>query len=466
MKTMIDTYFNDKEDILVSLLSRLVAIPSVKGESTPDAPFGPGPAKALQEAISIARSLGLSSSDLEGYVGTVDLNEQETSLHILAHLDVVEPGEGWSVTEPFVPLYKDGLLYGRGASDNKGPVVACLLAMKAIRDLKLPLSKNARLILGTDEESGFGDIDWYYQNHPYAPFTFAPDAEFPLTNIEKGHFKPTLFCRGESQPSDLPRVTALSGSEQINVVPSKARARVEGLDESAARSVSQTLEPVLGVTFHFSRMENSLQIQAAGKGTHASTPEQGNNALTALLTLLAQLPLAECFSTKALRSLHQLYPHGDHSGTAIGIAQEDTLSGPLTQALTMADLDDHGVTARVDCRVPLCATQENCAQVLVKAAEKVGFLLEGTQGPAHHTPADSPFVQTLLRCYEAHTGKPGHCLSTGGGTYVHHIPGGVAFGATMPGFDCGLHGPDERVSVPDLLTACKIFTQAIAELCR
>ena len=96
---------------------------------------------------------------------------------------------------------------------------------------------------------------------------------------------------------------------------------------------------------------------------------------------------------------------------------------------------------------------------------KAGWTVKGEIDPPHHVPADSPFIQTLAKCYEMYSGRKSQCLCIGGGTYVHHIPGGVAFGASMPGFVSNLHGPDERVNVADLLTAAKIFTQVIIELC-
>ena len=83
----------------------------------------------------------------------------------------------------------------------------------------------------------------------------------------------------------------------------------------------------------------------------------------------------------------------------------------------------------------------------------------------HHTPAEGPFIQTLLRSYETYSGRKGECLAMGGGTYVHHIPGGVAFGCDFPGFNGNMHGANEFMCLDDMLTACKIFTQAIAELC-
>lgn len=464
----INAYFDQEalETELVDLLSRLIRIDSTKGPAfLPGMPFGEGPAKALKEALHIAEELGLPGQNLEGYVGVVDLNEGETVLHILTHLDVVAAGTGWQITEPFVPLYQDGLIYGRGASDNKGPVVASLLAMKAVRDLGIPLGKNVRLILGTDEESGFGDIEWYYQNHPYAMYSFAPDASFPLTNTEKGHFKPTIRASWEPEEA-LPRVVSMSGSDQINVIPPKATAGIRGMEAELAAPIARKVEIALGVSFSLEQEADLLRIRCDGTGAHASTPELGNNALTALLTLLAKLPLADCASTRALHQLSLSFPHGSDTGEALGIAQADEISGALTLALTMIELDATGFSARADSRTPLCANEENCYKPAAAHLAAKGLLLSPTRiRPPHHTPADSPFVQTLLRCYEQYTDDVGVCLSTGGGTYVHGIPGGVAFGATMPGFDSQLHGADERMSVADLLTAAKIFAQAIVDLC-
>ena len=155
----IEAYWSDpdRERELVAAISRLVAVKSVKGEAEPGKPFGAGPAAALDEALKLCAELGFTTTDYDHYVGLADLNDKETRLHILGHLDVVGEGSGWS-TDPYTCVEKDGMLYGRGVSDDKGPVVCALLAMKAVRDLGLPLTANARMILGTDEESGSSDI--------------------------------------------------------------------------------------------------------------------------------------------------------------------------------------------------------------------------------------------------------------------------------------------------------------------
>ena len=184
-----------------------------------------------------------------------------------------------------------------------------------------------------------------------------------------------------------------------------------------------------------------------------------------VIALLCALPLAEGPCKEALNQLNTLLPHGDYHGRALGIAQSEPIAGDLTVAFTLLEVTETGLTGRFDSRVPLCATKENCENVARAAFEQSGFTFEGEQEEAHHTPADSPFVQTLLKRYEEYTGQKGECLSTGGGTYVHEIPGGVAFGCTMPGFDTHLHGADERVKIADLMLSAKLFAHIILDMC-
>ena len=465
-KDQIENYFAQREEELVGTISRLVKIPSIREEAKPGKPFGEGPARALEEALAICREWGFSTENIDGYVGVADLNEAETALHILGHLDVVGPGTGWTVTEPFEPKMVDGMLYGRGTSDDKGPVIAALLAMRAVRDLKIPLKHNARIIMGVDEESGSSDIAYYYTKHPYAPYSFSPDADFPLINIEKGHYRPNF---GGSWPASeaLPRVQSIRGGVRANVVPPEARANLLGLARAQIEPVCTRLAAETGTEFLLREAGAGVEIICKGTGAHAAMPQEGNNALTALLALLANLPLASCGSSDAIRALHTLFPHGDTAGQGLGVAQSDPISGELTVNLALAELDETGFTAKIDSRFPLCANEENCAQVVQAAFARYGISItgDGQMTPPHHTPADSTLVKTLLGCYEAYTGEKGYCIAIGGGTYVHDIPGGVAFGCTMPGFEPNLHGADEHAKIADLLMSCKIFAQAIVELC-
>jgi succinyl-diaminopimelate desuccinylase len=151
---------------------------------------------------------------------------------------------------------------------------------------------------------------------------------------------------------------------------------------------------------------------------------------------------------------------------AAGIALEDEISHKLTLAFTLLNMDEKGISGRFDSRVPICATAENCKNVVDKKLEDFGFEVKGEMVPHHYTPEDRPFIKVLLNSYEMYTGLKGECQSIGGGTYVHDVEGGVAFGATMPGFESNLHGANERLNIKDALTACKIFAQVIYDMCR
>ena len=465
-KQQIDSYFDDphRRQELVNHISRLVRVRSVREDAQPGMPFGPGPAAALAEALELAQEMGFAVQNYENYVGAVDLNDKDTALHILCHLDVVGEGTGWTVTEPYEPKEVDGMLYGRGTGDDKGPACAALMAMQAVKELGVPLKHNVRLILGTDEESGSEDLAYYYGKEPYAPYTFSPDADFPLINIEKGSYKP-VFTKSWEKESATPRVKELHGGFRINVLPPEAECVVAGLSAEAARPYCDAAEGRTGASYELREEGDDLRIICRGKGAHASLPEEGNNAITALLDLLAALPLAKVASTAALHGLNALFPHGDYAGKALGVAQADELSGPLTLAFSLLEVTETGLQGQFDSRVPICANEENCKAAAKASFAKFGFAAQGEMQAPHHTPADSPLVKTLLRCYEQFTGDPGKCLAIGGGTYVHDIPGGVAFGCTMPGFSGNMHGPDEHASIADHLTAAKIFTQAIIDLC-
>ena len=203
----ISEWMQGRENELVEALAPLIAAESTRSDAKPGKPFGEGPALALERAMELAKCWGFRTENHEGYVGTADLNDRDDGLHILAHLDVVAAGDGWN-TNPYC-LVRDGdLIYGRGTDDDKGPLVAALLAMRCVRELGLPLTKNAKLIMGTDEESGSEDIAHSYANHPFALYALSPDADFPVTNIEKAHYSPRFSASWEKTVSPGVRVLA------------------------------------------------------------------------------------------------------------------------------------------------------------------------------------------------------------------------------------------------------------------
>ncbi len=92
--------------------------------------------------------------------------EKSQRLWILTHLDVVPPGEGWTVTEPFKPLVRDGKVYGRGSEDNGQSLVASLYAVKAMMNLGIRPKRTIILAFVSDEETGskYG-VEWLMKEH-------------------------------------------------------------------------------------------------------------------------------------------------------------------------------------------------------------------------------------------------------------------------------------------------------------
>ena len=465
-------YIDSQKERFVADLARLVNIRSVREDARDGAPFGDGPKKALDEAIAICAEHGFNMTNYDYYAGETDLGE-DPALMILAHLDVVDEGEGWT-KPPYEMTIEDGNLYGRGTMDDKGPALAALYAMEAVRECGIELKKGVRLVLGCAEETGSEDMEYYFSKRPYLPYCFSPDAAYPLIHLEKGRFSP-YFSKTWEATTAIPRVMKINGGTTANIVPCKASAVIVGMTAAQVEGICEEYKEKTGANFVLNEEFNceggvcckKLVITAEGVAAHASEPYKGINAQTALLELLCALPLADSESARAIHALNKLFPHGDTKGETVGIAMEDEISGALTFNFSVLDLNEDGLTACFDTRVPVCATKENVHDVVEQALSAHGFALRADAHmiPAHHVPKDAPIVKTLLSVYEQYTGEKGEALAIGGGTYVHHIEGGVAFGCEMPGVDYRLHGPDEFVDLDTLILSAKMFAEAIVRLC-
>jgi len=460
----LDAYFEEHQQEFLDAIIRLCKIQSDRTDALPGMPYGEGPAAALAEALKLSEELGFVTRNYDNYVGTADLNDKPSCLDILAHLDVVPAGDGWTVTAPFEPKIVGDRIYGRGTIDDKGPAVAALYAMKAVKDLGVPLAGNCRMILGCDEEYGSSDIEHYYAVEKEAPMTFSPDADFPLINTEKGSLQNSFKASFESSET-LPRVLSVECGVKVNVVPGSAVAVLEGISDEETREYSDAVSERTGVSFTIVHENNKTVVTANGVSGHAAMPETANNSLTALMELLASMPFAPCAGFDKICAVHKMFPHGDYHGKAAGVAMED-FSGKLTISFNMFRYDLTSLTGVFDCRASVCATDETLRDVLLSGFAASGIEMDPSpMNPAHHVPADSPFIKALLKCYEQYTGLKGECLAIGGGTYVHHLENGVAFGCARAEVDNHMHGVDEFAEISQLILSAKIFAQAIIDLC-
>ena len=226
-KEKLDAYIDAHKEDMLEDLKTLVRIDSQKGEAQPGKPFGEGPAKVLDTAEAMLKKYGFQTTNYDHYVVTADYSDQEKKLDILAHLDVVPVTKNWKETEPFEPVIKDGKIYGRGTADDKGPAIAALYAMRAVKECGVPLKHSLRLILGSDEECGSEDLEYYYAKEKEAPMTFTPDADFPVINLEKGRLQKDFTQKLDAGKGVS--VLRVQAGTKVNVVPDTAEALVKGL---------------------------------------------------------------------------------------------------------------------------------------------------------------------------------------------------------------------------------------------
>ena len=140
-------------DSEVEALQRIVALKSVgEPEVTAEGeiyPFGEGVQKCFEETLKLGEELGFKTYNADNFGGHIEFGEGDEVLGILGHLDVVPEGTGWSF-DPYSAAVSDGYIYGRGTQDDKGPVIAALYAMKALKDAGFEPERKVRLILGLE----------------------------------------------------------------------------------------------------------------------------------------------------------------------------------------------------------------------------------------------------------------------------------------------------------------------------
>ncbi len=459
----IDRLIEGWYDEIIEKLRGWVAIDSKAGVNEGEGkPFGSEVRRMLDLALSDAAEMGFETAQFDGYAGHVVMGEGEQTMGILAHLDVVPAGDGWT-HDPFGGEIENGRFYARGAIDDKGPALAALYAMRAVRDAGVELKDGVRLILGCDEETGMKDMRHYAECVKVPDYGFSPDAEFPVINIEKGGLGIllTAVCDADDE-AEIP-VYSLYAGERPNVVPGTAWAEVGtekvSIDELKARLNDARIEVTdLG--------NGRARVLATGVSAHASTPHLGVNAAGILLIGLknAQAGGGSKAVIAALADKIGLEGHGQ----SLGIATEDELSGKLTCNMGILRFDGRVMTARLDIRYPIIVEQEGegvtCGRMCM-ALSGTPFSVKRVGGHGVlHVPAEHKVVKGLLKVYHDLTGLEAKPIAIGGGTYSRTMPNTVAFGPCFPGDPDPCHMPDESIDLEKFMMSIRIMAHAIETL--
>ncbi|MBR5230459.1 MAG: M20/M25/M40 family metallo-hydrolase [Firmicutes bacterium] len=381
--------------------------------------------EALKYVIDLASEFGFNTKmGRYGDVGIVDLGEGPETIGILVHVDVVSEGnpELWNF-EPYALTEKDGILYGRGIVDDKGPVIASLYTMKRIKDENIPLKKKLRLIIGTSEEIYWSDMDHYKEEFEIPDYGYSPDGNFPIYNQENGLMDIEL-CFEEDFPEGL---GGFAGGSAANAIPSYASYKNDGN----------------GVEF-------------TGKAAHSSAPELGVNAIN-LLCRKAE----EEYGLKFAAVINKYFPEGTYETNLKFRKQDGTFSqkGDLTMVPTTLRQDGNNIYVNFNVRQCCEIPGKNILEGLKTLEDEYGcqvILIENLE-PMWVDP-DQPWIKRMQYV----TGKFGmdtECLFAPGCSYAKCMPDFVGWGPVFPDDPDCAHMENEQQSLESFLRSLDIYTE-------
>ena len=470
----LDSY---KEEMLATL-AESVSKPSVKADParTKDGevlPFGQGVHEALLHMLAKGKELGFDVSNDDNYGGHIEWKaenaESDGYFGVIVHIDVVPAGSGWS-TDPFVMADKDdGFVYGRGVSDDKGPVVASLYALKALKDEGIEPRMNVRLVLGCDEETGNISADHYTESFGHPVMGFTPDGDFPVVNGEMGILVFELDQKFSSKPAkeDL-RLTRLEGGTAHNAVPASARAVLSGSKDQYDAIIQKAAQfaDTTGYRLSAKKQGSALVLESAGIAAHGARPDLGLNAVSIMMAFLGEIS----FASEELCDFIAFY--NDHigfdiHGERIGCEYEDGPSGPLIFNVGIANINEEIASISVNVRYPVSCTDEEVLSGVesVLDGSRIGIVTRIVHVPVFMDIEDT-LPRELIKAYVEETGddKTGPITSSGG-TYAKMFDNVLAFGAQFPGEDDTMHQADEKLSKDSLMKMARIFARAVYSLC-
>jgi len=462
----------EREQELVKDTQEFLQIKSVlmEVEKEEGAPFGRGIKEALNYALQKCNQFGMITKNLDGYAGHAEIGVGKDLIGILCHVDVVPEGDGWS-SPPYSAEIRDGKIFARGAIDDKGPTMAAIYAMKIVKELGLPLSKRVRLILGTDEESHWRGVNYYFEREEMPTMGFAPDADFPIIIAEKGivnvHIQQQTEVHNSYPQENFITLTTFYAGQRSNMVPDLAKATFSG-QRDELEGLRNRFEVFLQQYPHHgnvNQVNDKLEITLKGISAHGMEPHKGVNAGLELIHFLVQQ--REAIMVPSWMSWMDEHLYGEHLGTKLGISFTDDITGPLTVNPGIIQFIDQTFQLVLNIRYPVTTAYEEMIENLKRLVQHGNLeIADISNSKPHHVDKEHLLVKTLQKVYEEQTGAKATLLSIGGGTYARALNSGVAFGPLFPGKEETAHQKDEYIEIEDLLNATAIYAQAIYELAK
>ena len=453
---------NHKEDLLKDLFD-LLSVRSILGtDITEETPFGSGPREALDLILSFGKRDGYKTKLVENKAGHIEVGQGEELFGILGHVDVVPVVEADWTSHPFKPEIRDGKIFARGSLDDKGPTMAAYYAVKLLDKLGVKWNKRVRVIIGSDEETGFRCVEAYFKHEEQPASGFTPDAMFPLVYAEKARatFDHKLKFVDEDGQYNY-KLVKFNGGQVLNMVIASAKAELEG----EVSDIKEKFENFLAQEKLEGEVEvgNTIKLTLKGKAAHGSTPQYGINGTTKLAEFLSTLGLDNNGKNFVDYIVEKLA--NDPFGEKLGINYADDEMGEATYnyGILEYDLERKIGVVSTDCRHPKKFDLVNRLNGI--KVDNIDIEVTSTK-EAHYVPKNDELVTTLMDVYRKHTGDTKNdAFVLGGGTYARCLKKGVAFGLLFPGKEDTMHQANEYLEVEDLLLATAIYAEGIYKLC-
>ena len=428
------------------------------------APFGQGYIDVLQKMLEIGENYGFHTRNYDNYVGCIELNDLKDDIGIWAHLDVVDEGDGW-VYPPYEAQVKDGYVIGRGCQDNKSSAIVGLYALKFLKEFNIPVKNNVKLYLGTCEEQGMYDLDYFTAHYPCPKLSLVPDSGFPVCLGERGTFNGEIYYKEEFSEDIIDLYTPTSPY----MLADKATIVLKKTDNLLTKIAS--LPDDIQV-----KISDNIECTATGTARNAGNPfSEGNkdNALQTLLVALHENNILNEQDDKLLSLCRML--NTNYDGKALGIDCTDELSGPLVLACVSAKMENRRLKVNFLSRYPISKNDMDFEGITANACEKNGCELTVTRhSKANYFDPTNPVVDKLTTVYNNYMGLNTKPFVMSGGTYARKLPNAFAFGTGMPlpKAPAGLflpghgdyHQPDEAISITRMQKALVIYILSLLEI--
>lgn len=295
-----ELYNSKRLEETTELLKELIAIPSVTGNERPLAEFIVG--KLLEFGIDEA-SIQPVEENRCNVIGHFRGGRPGKTILLTGHLDVVSPGEGWE-TDPFVPVEKDGRIYGRGSNDMQAGLAIIMECVKIAAENRNDYPGGIEIGLLCDEEAYSAGAVEYVKHEVHADFGLSAEPEYDMVEVgAAGKILISVEVEGKATHAATPQLG-------INALEDAARfvAALDSIDIPEHDKIPG--QPFVTLKFNGGIKEYSLVVPDRCEvliNKHTVPGETKEAVLSSLEELVARLGLRSKFTFRIEKPFYPPY---------------------------------------------------------------------------------------------------------------------------------------------------------------